>query len=109
MKLEDFEKEYYEEINKTEVKVEDLEKLGVNKKTLSKEVYLKNLYGDEIVDDGSGDIQNVKGAKKIVAKLTEEELGLKSEFVNIFSAIDRSMFDKNFDELGLRLDEEEDR
>ncbi len=105
MKVENFESEYYDEILSAEVKVSDLEKFGVKKKTLSKELYLKNIYGDEIIFIKNED-SLAKGAKKSITKLTEEELGLRSELSEIYSSIDNSNFDEAFDMLGIKFEEE---
>lgn len=106
MKLEDYEKEYYDEILDEEVSVETLEKFGVKKKTLSKEVYLRSIYGDEIVLSKK-DEELAKNAKKMITHLNEEELGLKSELAEIYKSIDNSSFDDDFDRLGIKLSGEE--
>ncbi len=104
MKLENFEKEYYDEIENSNVSIETLEKFGVTKKTLSKEVYLRGIYGDEIIVDKEQ--AKVTNGKKSITRLCEEELNLKGEFASIYGSIDNSSFDQNFDLLGIKLDVE---
>lgn len=105
MELENFEKEYYDEIENSNVSIETLEEFGVTKKALSKEVYLRDIYGDEIIVDKVQE-KTTNNGKKSVTHLDEDELSLKSEFASIYDSIDGSSFDKNFDLLGIKLDVE---
>lgn len=105
MELSDFEKEYYDEINNSSVKLETLEKYGVDKKTLAKEVFLHNIYGDKILVEDDEETE-IKGAKKSITRLGEAELGIKSELEQIYEGFELASFDEKLSALGIKFDDE---
>ena len=48
IELNEYKKEFYEEIRAINVKVEDLESMKISNKTLASEVALRKRFGDEI-------------------------------------------------------------
>lgn len=104
--LSDFEREFEDELGMAEVSIEELNALGVSNKALSREVFLRKIYGDKIIVSDETEQQEITGGRRMVTRLGDEELGFKSELVKVFDEIDNSDFDKNLDLLGLKTDEE---
>ena len=94
-KLEDFEREYYSEIESYNVSEKDLIDVKVNPKVLAYEVYLRKSFGDSFSSDGNVDDYDAK-AKRSVEKLTKEKLD-NSELNSIMESIEKSEFDDNLD------------
>ena len=92
--LSNYEKEFSIEIADTYVSCEDLVKCGVSNKILSAEVFLRNIYGDEIFNTQGSDADSITGEKRVV-KINEDEMNLNSEYKKICSDIENSEFDKN--------------
>lgn len=94
--VEDFEKEYSSEIEEEFVSVEDLKKFKVSLSSLKLEIYLRNIYGDDIISNISSD-DFLIGAKKSIEKVDLTQVGTKSLLQNLSEDIDNSDFDKEFD------------
>ncbi|MBR2391252.1 MAG: hypothetical protein IKB06_02040 [Clostridia bacterium] len=93
---EKYKKDYMYEINNHHVEVEELKKLGVSEKTLASEIFLRKIYGDEILMNEVPDDLDSKSKRKVQkVDLTEMEgtKGLKA----IDDDIELSEFDKNFE------------
>jgi hypothetical protein len=100
--LTNFENEYYTEIKDCKVKIEDLKKFGVSAKVLSSEIYLYEIYGDEIVHNENLD-DLVDGAQKRVVKLGESEKSLNNEYLTICEKIENNEFDNNLEKLLIKV------
>lgn len=96
--VEDFEKEYSSEIEDEVIYIEDLEKFKVPTSSLKLEIYLRNIYGDEIVSNTSSD-ELLTGAKKTIEKVDLTQTGTKTLLQNLYEDIDNSDFDKEFDSI----------
>lgn len=97
--ISNFEKENSTEINDFECPVQNLIDVGVKKETLGLEVYLREIYGDEIQknDEVFDDIT----AKKQVTKLSESEMEKNQVYNRVCSEIDESKFDNELDNIKL--------
>ena len=96
-KLEDFEKEYYSEIESYNVSEKDLIDAKVNPKFLAYEVYLRKSFGDSFSHNGNADDYDAN-AKRSVEKLTKDKLD-NSELTAIIESIETSEFDDNLDSI----------
>lgn len=76
-KLEEFKKEYFDEINATDVSLEDLKKYKVSNDVLSAEVALRKLFGDELYIPKKTE-EKIEGEKEVI-KLSEEDIAFDSE------------------------------
>ena len=75
--LSGLKKEFLEEINKSEVHVEDFKSVKVPKDVLEAEVALRKVFGD-IIFEKKKQSDDVEGEKEVV-KLTEEDIAFDSE------------------------------
>lgn len=96
-KTEEFEKEYYFEINDANCTVDILKKFGVKEDTLAFEVFLREIYGDVIGTDAADNYDS--SAKKQVIKITENEKNQNKEFIKVCDEIDNSSFDEQLESL----------
>ena len=94
--IEKYQKEYMHEINNYRVEVEDLRKLGISNRVLASEVYLRKLYGDEILISHNSYEVDEKSKRKIV-KVEVSEMEKIQGLKNIDEEIELSEFDKNFE------------
>lgn len=101
--LDNFEREYYSEIRDLEVSLSELKKYGVNDKMISSELYLYNIYGDEIVTSKIIDDVDSK-QKKTVSKIGDEDIDSDKGYRAICNDIEESEFDKNVEVLLTSLD-----
>lgn len=100
--LNDFEKEYFSEIQSKNVSIYDLKRAGVFEKTLLSEKYLFDCYGDEIFKANSSD--EIFGQKKVV-KLSDEEKNSSSELAKILEKIDNDNFDEKLESILRKVSE----
>lgn len=94
--IESFEKEYFAEAVETKVTVDDLKKFGVSNKTLSGEIYLINMFGNEIVKHNFIDDVD-ENAEGVVTGLDESDILFSKQFSEILNEIETSKFDDNLD------------
>ena len=94
------------EINNHHVEVEELKKLGVSEKTLASEIFLRKIYGDEILMNEVPDDLDVKSKRKVQkVDLTEMEgtKGLKAidDDINLFGTytVNRGFYRLSLQEL----------
>lgn len=100
--LNDFEKEYFSEIQSKNVSIYDLKRVGVSEKTLLSEKYLFDCYGDEIFKASSND--EILGQKRVV-KLSDEEKNSSSELDRILEIIDDDKFDEKLESILRKVSE----
>jgi hypothetical protein len=93
----DYAKEYRSEIDDQMVEVSHLQKCGVTDLSLSAEIYLRDIYGDEIVNTSNIIEENVDEKTKQVQKIGETEKNSNDEFRSVLNDIEESEFDKNLE------------
>ena len=91
IELNEYKKEFYEEIRAINVKVEDLESMKISNKTLASEVALRKRFGDEITVSKA--IEADENEEKTIAKLDTEDI----EFDGTVRDICERAVDENFD------------
>ena len=94
--LTEYELEYAGEIANQVISIEDLKKCGISEKTLASELYLRKIYGDEIVKKTIIDDVDDKKEKAVI-KIGMDEKNMDHELRSIFNEIENSEFDKNID------------
>lgn len=92
-KLNDFKREYFEDIESVKVSVEDLKKCKVSTSVLEAEVLLRGIFGDEIYVPKKKE-ETITGEKEVV-KLTEEDMALDNQVREICDSIVDNTFDNN--------------
>jgi hypothetical protein len=92
-KLNDFKREYFEDIESVKVSVEDLKKCKVSTSVLEAEVLLRGVFGDEIYVPKKKE-ETITGEKEVV-KLTEEDMALDNQVREICDSIVDNTFDNN--------------
>ena len=95
--LKDYESEFRKEIDSQVVEVSHLNKCGVSNVALSSEVYLRKIYGDEIVVSQSSGDEKIDEKKKSVQKIGEREMNTNDEFKSVMNDIETSEFDQNLE------------
>ena len=95
--LKDYESEFRTEIDSSVVEVSNLNKCGVSNLSLSAEVYLRKIYGDELVLSQSSNDEKIDEKQKTVQKIGEIEMNTNSEFKSVMNDIESSEFDKNLE------------
>ena len=94
--LEKYEKELSVEIDQQAVTIDHLIKCGISKEVLACEVYLRKIYGDEIVASTyHDDIDETK--TKSIKKVGDEERNIDTELRNVVNDIENSEFDQNLE------------
>ena len=94
--LTKYEKELSVEIENQTITVEHLSKCGISKDILSCEVYLRKIYGDEIIENTfHDDLDETKD--KVIKKIDESEKNIDAELRAVVQDIENSEFDKNLD------------
>lgn len=96
--LATYQKEYASEVNNHPVSYIELEKWGIPRATLSAEVYLRKLYGDEIARSEVEE-EFLSSQERTVSKLNETEIDVDKELRNIYDKIEHSEFDINLEVL----------
>lgn len=93
----DYTKEYRSEIDDHMVEVSHLQKCGVADSSLSAEIYLRDIYGDEIINTSKIIEEVVDESEKRVQKIGETEKNSNNEFRSVLTDIEESEFDKNLE------------
>ena len=93
----EYTKEYKSEIDEHVVEVSHLQKCGVNDLSLSAELYLRDIYGDEIVNTSKIIEEVIDEKEKRVQKIGEVEKNSNNEFRSVLTDIEESEFDKNLE------------
>ena len=92
-KINEFKKEFAEEIDKTYINIEDLKKNKISSSVLEAETMLRKIFGDEIYSPKKFN-EEITGEKEIV-KLTEEDVSFDSQVRDICENIADAEFDNN--------------
>ena len=92
-KINDFQNEYYEEIENYCVSEQDFVKLKIQPKILAYEVYLRKVLGDKFAGIKDADDYDERSKRKI-EKVSKNMLN-NDEFNNILNDIETSKFDEN--------------
>ena len=94
--LSKYEKELSFEIENQRITIDQLIKCGVSKDVLSCEVYLRKIYGDEIIENTFRDDLDESKTKSI-KKIEDSERSIDAELRAVVEDIENSEFDKNLD------------
>lgn len=94
--LSKYEKELSFEIENQRITIDQLIKCGVSKDVLSCEVYLRKIYGDEIIENTFRDDLDESKTKSI-KKIDDSERSIDAELRAVVEDIENSEFDKNLD------------
>ena len=105
-KFNEFKKEYFEDIELINVSVEELKKCKIPSSVFEAEVSLRNLFGDEIYVPKKTD-ESITGEKEIV-KLTEEDMALDNQVMEICDSLIDVDFDNNVGVLLSKVNLEEE-
>lgn len=89
--LEEFKKEFSEEIGLEEVSLDDLKKHKVPSSVLEAEVALRKVFGDEIYVPKKSE-ETIEG-EKVILKLSEEDIAFDNEIREICE----NLLDDNFE------------
>lgn len=94
--INDLKNEFSDEIKNCQISSKDLKKLGVSENTLLAEIYLKKMYGEDIIidEDAKGEVDLTK---KKIEKIDLNELGKMTELKAYIENISKSDFDEKLD------------
>ncbi len=92
--LTTYEQEFSAEIDGQFISIDDLKKCGVSEKTLASELFLRKIYGDDIVKKNTTDFYDTQKTKT-VSKVGDDEKNINNELRSILEDIENSEFDKN--------------
>ena len=93
LKLEEFKKEFSEELENVSVSVDDLKKRKIASSVLAAETFLRKIFGDELYVEQKKE-SVVTGEKEIV-KLSEEDMSFDAQVREICDSIEDYEFDNN--------------
>lgn len=105
-RLNEFKKEFQEEIESVGVGVETLKKCKVPSSVLEAEVLLRKVFGDEIYVPKKKE-EALTGEKEVV-KLTEEDMALDNQVREICESLIDENFDNNVGVILAKLNSEEE-
>lgn len=105
-KLNNYKKEFADEIDESLVSIEELKKLKISVDTLAAEVLLRKIFGDEIYQAKKAE-EKIGGEKEIV-KLDEEDIKFDARVRDICDNISDFEFDSNIGAMLLKVSQEED-
>lgn len=94
--INDLKNEFSDEIKNCQISSKDLKKLGVSENTLLAEIYLKKMYGEDIIIDEDAKSE-VDLTKKKIEKIDLNELGKMTELKTYIENISKSDFDEKLD------------
>ena len=104
--LKQFEQEFNIDTKDVGVDLIKLQKLGIKKETLALELYLTNVYGNEIFNIKSNTAEENK--PKTVEKLTEFDFTKNEELNNILLELGSSDFDDRLNKIMISIRESEE-
>ena len=94
--INDLKNEFSDEIKNCQISSKDLKKLGVSENTLLAEIYLKKMYGEDIIIDEDAKSE-VDLTKKKIEKIDLNELEKMTELKTYIENISKSDFDEKLD------------
>lgn len=105
--IDNLKNEFYDDIKNCKVGVEDLKKFNCGENSMSAEIFLKSIYGEDIIIDE--DIKtDVDLTKKKIEKVDLNELGKISELTNYINDIPKSEFNEKLDIVMSKIKSESD-
>ena len=103
-KIDEFKKEFAEEIDGVNVSVEKLKQLKVSSSVLEAETLLRKVFGDELYTSKKKE-EKVLGEKEIV-KLSEDDMSFDGQVREICEELEDVDFDNNVAMFVLQIDGE---
>lgn len=103
-KIDEFKKEFAEEIDGVNVSVEKLKQLKVSSSVLEAETLLRKVFGDELYTPKKKE-EKVLGEKEIV-KLSEDDMSFDGQVREICEELEDVDFDNNVAMFVLQIDGE---
>ena len=104
VKIDDYKKEFYEEIRSIHVKLDDLRELKIADKILASEIALRNVFGDEISVSRFADIAD--GEEKTISKLDMQDIEFDASIRDFCERVIDPEFDSEVDLLKASMIEE---
>lgn len=102
LKLDEFKKEFAEDIDSVNVSIEKLKQLKISSSVLEAETLLRKVFGDEIYVPKKKE-ENVTGEKEIV-KLSEDDMSFDGEVREICENLEDLEFEGSCAGFLLKLD-----
>ena len=102
LKLDEFKKEFAEDIDSVNVSIEKLKQLKISSSVLEAETLLRKVFGDEIYVPKKKE-ENVTGEKEIV-KLSEDDMSFDGEVREICENLEDLEFEGSCAVFLLKLD-----
>lgn len=102
--VEEYKKEYYEEIRNISVQVENLNELKISNEILAAEVSLRKVFGDEIPNEKFDELDNDEN--KAVSKLDAGDIEFDGTVREICERVVDQKFDSELDILMSYVHEE---
>lgn len=102
LKLDEFKKEFAEDIDSVNVSIEKLKQLKISSSVLEAETLLRKFFGDEIYVPKKKE-ENVTGEKEIV-KLSEDDMSFDGEVREICENLEDLEFEGSCAVFLLKLD-----
>jgi len=91
--IEDLKNEFYAEYKSKKISVDDLKKAGVSESLLKTEIFLRNIYGDDIILNE--EVETVVDlAQKKVEKVDLTEINKISELTKLIDNVSNTDFDR---------------
>ena len=105
--LEEFQKEFSEDIKAIDVTAQDLMDVGVTKNTLAGEVVLRKAFGDEFVELKHTDNFKKETETKIT-KIDEMDFEYNKVYNQVCNQLENSDFNRNLASLYAKIQAEEE-
>lgn len=102
LKLDEFKKEFAEDIDSVNVSIEKLKQLKISSSVLEAETLLRKVFGDELYVPKKKE-ENVTGEKEII-KLSEEDMSFDGEVREICENLEDLEFEGSCAVFLLKLD-----
>jgi hypothetical protein len=105
IELNEYKKEFYEEIRGIDVQVKDLEAMKISNKTLAAEVALRRRFGDEITVSKA--IEADESEEKTIAKLDTQDIEFDGTVRDICERTVDGEFDSEADKFNAYINNQE--
>ena len=102
--IDDYKKEFYEEIRSIDIQVDELKSLNIPDKILASEVVLRKVFGDEISYNKFADVAD--GEEKNIAKLDAGDIEFDSSVRDVCERVVDAEFDSEVDLIRASIEEE---
>ena len=104
--LAELKKEFFEEISKINIGIDDIKNAKVSKEVLQTEIALRRVFGDEIFEKQKIE-DRVDGEKEII-KLSEEDIAFDSEVQRLTDDLVDAEFETGVNVLLSKISEQEE-